>query len=174
LIFGDGLIAETLRLWPPGFQVERVCTKEYTINPKSPNEREVLVEKGVSISIPVIAIHRDSQYYPDPERFDPERFSEENKAKLVPGAYLPFGVGPRNCIGTKCCHFICRYQTVLFLGSRFALLEIKTLFFHLLSRFDILPLNATPIPLKISPKKMNLSPENGFRLGFRPRKVTFY
>lgn len=106
MIFGDGLIAETLRLWPPGFQVERVCTKEYTINPKSPNEREVLVEKGVSISIPVIAIHRDSQYYSDPERFDPERFSEENKAKLVPGAYLPFGVGPRNCIGTKCCHFI--------------------------------------------------------------------
>jgi cytochrome P450 family 9 len=157
LIFGDLLITETLRLWPPGFQVERVCTKEYTINSKSPNEGEVLVEKGVSISIPVIAIHRDSQYYSDPERFDPERFSEENKAKLVPGAYLPFGVGPRNCI-----------------GSRFALLEIKTLFFHLLSRFDILPLNATPIPLKISPKKMNLSPENGFRLGFRPRKVTFY
>jgi cytochrome P450 family 9 len=153
----DQVVCETLRLWPPGFQVERVCTKEYTINSKSPNEGEVLVEKGVSISIPVIAIHRDSQYYSDPERFDPERFSEENKAKLVPGAYLPFGVGPRNCI-----------------GSRFALLEIKTLFFHLLSRFDILPLNATPIPLKISPKKMNLSPENGFRLGFRPRKVTFY
>ena len=58
--------------------------------------------------IPIFAIHRDEKFYPDPEKFGPERFNDENKATLNPSVYLPFGAGPRNCI-----------------GSRFALLEGK-------------------------------------------------
>jgi cytochrome P450 family 9 len=44
-------------------------------------------------------IHRDEKYYPDPEKFDPERFNTENKGKRDIYAYMPFGFGPRNCIG---------------------------------------------------------------------------
>lgn len=49
--------------------------------------------------IPVAAIHHDPQYYTNPKKFEPERFSDENKSKINPSAYLPFGTGPRNCIG---------------------------------------------------------------------------
>lgn len=51
------------------------------------------------IWIPVAGIHRDEQYYPNSLKFDPERFSDENKNKIQPFTYLPFGSGPRNCIG---------------------------------------------------------------------------
>jgi cytochrome P450 len=49
--------------------------------------------------IPVMALHHDPKYYPEPERFDPERFSEEEKQKRTHYVYLPFGEGPRICIG---------------------------------------------------------------------------
>lgn len=54
-------------------------------------------------------------------------------------------------------------------GSRFALLEIKILFFHLMSKFIILPDDETQFPVTISPKKINMAPETGFRLGLKPR-----
>ncbi|XP_015838531.2 cytochrome P450 9e2-like [Tribolium castaneum] len=152
--FLDQVVSESLRLWPPGFQIERMCTKSYKIEPKNHNEKGIVLEEGVSLIIPVIALHRDPDLFPEPDRFDPERFSEANRSTIVPGSYLPFGVGPRNCI-----------------ASRFALLEIKTLFFHMLSKFDIVPIDTTQIPLKLSTKKMHLEPEKGFRLGIRPRKV---
>lgn len=57
------------------------------------------IEKNVLIQIPVYGIHHDEKYFPDPEKFLPERFSEENKAFMDKDAYLPFGIGPRNCIG---------------------------------------------------------------------------
>jgi cytochrome P450 family 6 len=58
-----------------------------------------VLEKGIRTVIPILALHHDPKYYPDPERFDPERFSEEEKAKRHHYVYLPFGEGPRICIG---------------------------------------------------------------------------
>jgi cytochrome P450 family 9 len=52
------------------------------------------------VVVPIRSLHYDPRYFSDPDRFDPERFSDENKGKIVPGSYLPFGIGPRNCIGT--------------------------------------------------------------------------
>jgi cytochrome P450 len=49
--------------------------------------------------IPVYALHHDPKYYPEPERFDPERFNEDEKANRHRYVYLPFGEGPRICIG---------------------------------------------------------------------------
>ena len=57
------------------------------------------MRKGENLAIPVWCFHRDSLYFPDPKKFDPERFSEQNKHKINPMAYMPFGLGPRNCIG---------------------------------------------------------------------------
>lgn len=57
------------------------------------------MKKGEGLNIPVMAIHRDPQYFPDPMKFDPERFSDERKHEIQPFTYLPFGLGPRNCIG---------------------------------------------------------------------------
>ena len=108
----DGFV-ETLRLWPPAFQTDRCCNRDYTIQAKNPNEDTLIVEKYMMTVIPILAIHRDPQYYPEPERFDPERFNDEYKPKIVPGTYMPFGIGPRNCIGTTLCDNINQYLTIL-------------------------------------------------------------
>lgn len=57
------------------------------------------MKTGTKIVIPVHAIHYDSKYYSNPEDFEPERFSEENAHNLHPNTYIPFGDGPRFCIG---------------------------------------------------------------------------
>jgi cytochrome P450 family 6 len=72
----------------------RECSKPYKIP-----ETDIVVDAGIRVLIPVIGLHHDPKYYPDPDRFDPERFSEEEKQKRHHYVYLPFGEGPRICIG---------------------------------------------------------------------------
>ncbi|CAH0564726.1 unnamed protein product [Brassicogethes aeneus] len=144
----DMVVAETLRKWPVVVAVDRICTKPYTIEPRTPEEKPISLEKNTVVLVPIFAIHRDPKFYPEPEKFDPERFSDENKNKIVPYTYLPFGAGPRNCI-----------------GSRFAILEIKVLFYHILSNFKIVPVEKTVIPLKLSKKSFNLMSDGGFWFG---------
>lgn len=142
---------ESLRKWPNFPFVDRECTKPYVIRPSTPEEKPIQIEKGTIIWIPVYGFHCDPKYYPDPQKFIPERFSDENKHDIKPGTYLPFGVGPRNCI-----------------GSRFALLECKILFYNLLLNFELVPIKRTQIPLKLSKQSFNLRPDkNGIWLGFR-------
>ncbi|KAJ3645290.1 hypothetical protein Zmor_022956 [Zophobas morio] len=148
----DMVVCETLRKWPNAVALDRICTKPYTIEPKYPDEKPVYLENNAVVWFPVFAIHRDPQYYPEPERFDPERFNDENKVNIKPCTYLPFGSGPRNCI-----------------GSRFALLETKILFFYVLSHFEVVPVEKTEIPLVLTKKQFNLTAENGFWLGLKRR-----
>ncbi|KAJ8973163.1 hypothetical protein NQ317_007504 [Molorchus minor] len=129
----DQVVSEALRKYPPGYVLTRVCTKEYKIPATKNDEVDLVLEEGCAVTIPVAGLHRDPTYFPDPNTFDPDRFSEENKGKIVPGSYMPFGSGPRNCI-----------------GSRFALLQGKALAVSLLSRFQIVPTKKTSTPMKAS------------------------
>lgn len=98
----DQVISETLRMWPVAVQIDRMCVKDYVYDDGKLNFK---IEKGSVIAFSMYGLQHDPKYFPSPEMFDPERFSDENKANIVPGTYLPFGLGPRNCIG-KCRDFL--------------------------------------------------------------------
>lgn len=83
-----------MRIYPALAVLNRTCTKSIMLPTTS-----LYIEKGTDIVIPIYGIHHDPDIYPNPEVFDPERFSEENSIGRHPYAYLPFGEGPRICIG---------------------------------------------------------------------------
>lgn len=62
-------------------------------------DSDLVIEKGTTVMISTMGLHMDEKYYPDPEKFDPDRFTEEEKATRPNYTYLPFGDGPRLCIG---------------------------------------------------------------------------
>ncbi|XP_055297251.1 probable cytochrome P450 9f2 [Sitodiplosis mosellana] len=145
----DQVISEALRKWPPAIFTTRKCTKDYDLDLDG---NKVLIERGNVVFLPICSIHHDSKFYENPEHFDPERFNDENKHKINPGAYLPFGIGPRNCI-----------------GSRFALMEVKALFFYLVLNFNIQPYEKTQIPVQIAKSAANWITERGIHVEFKPR-----
>lgn len=89
--------SETFRKYE-SFDLSRKCVKDY----KVPGTN-VTIGKGTSIIIPTFAIHNDEKFYFDPEKFDPMRFSIENKAgkSIIDRPYLIFGDGPRQCMGQR-------------------------------------------------------------------------
>ena len=89
-------IDETLRKYPVVPTLQRTAIRDYKI----PNS-DVVIPKGQQIFIPVHAIHWDEDIYPEPEQFNPDRFTPEEKAKRHQYAYIPFGEGPRICIGMR-------------------------------------------------------------------------
>lgn len=94
----DQVVCETLRMWPSLPATDRLCVKDYTYND---GNLSFEMKKGDCFTIPIYSFHHDDKYFSEPEKFDPERFSADNKNNIVPGTYMPFGVGPRNCIGAK-------------------------------------------------------------------------
>nr|CAI5828795.1 unnamed protein product [Callosobruchus analis] len=92
----DKVFHETLRRHSAAPALPRICTRRYQIP-----DTQVFLEPGDRIVVPVTAIHMDPEYYPEPEKFDPERFSEEAKSQRHPMAYIPFGEGPRLCVGMR-------------------------------------------------------------------------
>ncbi|XP_070173790.1 cytochrome P450 3A11-like [Littorina saxatilis] len=95
LTYLDMCLSEAMRMYPPGFLLVRKCTEDVEV------AGGYHVTKGMDIMIPVVNIHMDPDHWPEPEKFDPERFTPEERAKRHPFAYLPFGQGPRNCIGMR-------------------------------------------------------------------------
>lgn len=90
----DKVVHETLRKYPPLPILFRNCNKDYTIP-----DTDVVIKEGMGVMIPILGIQHDHEYFPNPEVFDPERFSEEGKASRPNFTWLPFGEGPRVCIG---------------------------------------------------------------------------
>nr|XP_023411700.1 cytochrome P450 3A8-like isoform X1 [Loxodonta africana] len=121
----DMVVNETLRLFPIVGRIERVCKKDVEIS-------GVTIPKGAVAMVPAFALHRDPEHWPEPEKFIPERFSKENKDSIDPYLYLPFGIGPRNCI-----------------GMRFALMNMKLAIIRVLQEFSVKPCKETQIPIKV-------------------------
>lgn len=87
---------ESLRKYPPVTNITRVCNKDYRVE-----GTDYIIKKGQMVFIPAFAIQNDPDIYPNPNVYDPDRFSPEETAKRSAYAYLPFGQGPRNCIGLR-------------------------------------------------------------------------
>jgi cytochrome P450 len=90
--FVRNVFKETLRLYPPITFIPRVAAEAAQIGRHR-------VKKGAMLMIAPWTIHRHRDYWKNPHAFDPDRFSAEREHELVPGAYLPFGLGPRVCVG---------------------------------------------------------------------------
>lgn len=122
----DAVLSETLRMYPPAMSINREAMTDYHIP-----EYNVTVEKGHGVVIPIRAMHYCPEYFPEPERFRPDRFLPENREReVIPYTYLPFGGGPRNCV-----------------GMRFALAEAKLGLAEMVSRFEFKPCPQTPSKL---------------------------
>lgn len=85
-------LKETMRLYPPAPVVARVNTEFIRAGDEN-------LPVGSNLVFPVYAIHRHRKYWQDPDRFDPDRFLPENEKKIPRTQYMPFGAGPRICIG---------------------------------------------------------------------------
>ncbi|KAJ8940735.1 hypothetical protein NQ318_005486 [Aromia moschata] len=126
------VIDETLRKYPPVSFVTRVCVKDY----KVPDE-DIVIEKGTRVFIPIRGIHYDARYFKDPEVFDPERFNEANKKNIQQYSHIPFGEGPRICI-----------------GERFGIMQTKVGLSCILRNFKVTLNKKTQLPLKMDPTKI--------------------
>ncbi|KAI4460043.1 cytochrome p450 [Holotrichia oblita] len=123
------VINETLRKYPPLSILTRECTKDYRVP-----DTNIIIHKGDLVLIPVKGIQYDPEFYPDPHKFDPLRFTEQNKNKRHPFSFLPFGEGPRIC-----------------LGMRFGLMQAKLGLVSLIGNFKFKLNSKTSIPVKIDP-----------------------
>ncbi|ODM88387.1 putative cytochrome P450 9f2 [Orchesella cincta] len=132
-----------------GGRLDRKCTRDYKKRVRA------FFTKDSILIIPVNAIHNDPQYYDNPDKFDPSIFSPDKKAQRNTYAYLPFGSGPRNCI-----------------GMRFALIETKAGVAHLVNSFRIEPTKKTPIPLTGYYAGFALHPPKGLELKLTPLKMS--
>lgn len=77
--------------------MDRLCVKPYVI--EGDDGLKININVGDVVWIPILGRHRDPDFFPNPMKFDPERFSDENKHNILNTTYIPFGLGPRNCIG---------------------------------------------------------------------------
>lgn len=143
------VLNEVLRVHSPAVFIDRLCTKNFTFND---DKLSLEFVKGDHLWIPIYCFHYNADYFPEPEKFDPERFSDENKVKINSAHFVPFGQGPRQCI-----------------GNRFAQMEVKVLIYYLLRNFTLNVSAKTEIPLTIKSSPFGLAPANGLHLMLRRR-----
>ncbi|XP_064612535.1 cytochrome P450 3A11-like [Liolophura sinensis] len=145
LSYLDMVVQEGLRINPPFARMDRVCKRDVTI-------KGIHIPAGMTVALPIYMIHHDPGYWTDPEVFDPERFTPENKEKHHPLQWIPFGYGPRNCI-----------------GMRLALFEMKVIIVQLLQRYRFVP-NSKTKPLKFKDNPLLSNTKDGVWLTAEHRK----
>ncbi|XP_017888037.1 probable cytochrome P450 6a14 [Ceratina calcarata] len=144
LTYLDLVFRETLRKYPPGPLLMRKSIHDYTFE-----NTKVTIPAKTFIWIPLYAIHHDPKIYPDPDAFIPERFNDDAVASRHPMSYLPFGDGPRNCI-----------------GARFAVYQSKVGLMTILRNYKVEVCDKTKIPYEIEPAAFLLAPKGGIHLKF--------
>ncbi len=127
------VIQESMRLYPPAWIMSRMAHGDDHIGP-------YVIPKGDTALVSPYLLHRDPTNWPDPERFDPDRFAPGRDKERPSYAYLPFGGGPRLCI-----------------GNQFALMEMQILLALLVRQFDLRAISDKPVPtqplITLRPKK---------------------
>ncbi|XP_037027121.1 probable cytochrome P450 6a14 [Bradysia coprophila] len=138
-------IHEAIRKYPPVPTITRVANADYKIA-----NTNITIEKGTSMVCSIYSIHTDPEIYPDPDKYDPDRFLPEEIEKRHPLSFIPFGNGPRGCM-----------------APRYANLLIKIALVKILTNFDFkLDHEKTMIPLKMAPKKLVFWPNNEIFINF--------
>nr|XP_050855942.1 cytochrome P450 4C1-like [Vespula vulgaris] len=110
-------LKESLRLYPSVHSVLRYISKDMQL-------KNYLIPAGTTCNVSIYSLHRNPEFWPNPDVFDPDRFLTENMKGRNPYSYLPFSIGPRNCIGQK-----------------FAMLELKLMVAHILYNFYLEPVD---------------------------------
>jgi cytochrome P450 len=132
------VLKESMRLYPPAYMVARRAAQRVTVGPYE-------LPKGALVILNIVGIHHRPEYFPDPEAFLPERFAPEAERSIPKHAYLPFGGGPRICI-----------------GNHFALMEGQLTLAHLAQRlrFELMPQSLDVVP----DPSMTLRPKGGIQV----------
>merc|ERR1712168_505965 len=133
-------IDETLRIYPPALFTSRQAKYDTMY-------KDVKILKNWTVLIPIRAIHMDAEKWPEPDKFDPDRFLPEVKAGRDPTYFMPFGAGPRECI-----------------GKRLAYLEMKILVVTALRKVRLMECDKTEKPLSLDPDTALIKPIHGIWL----------
>ncbi|KAK5648493.1 hypothetical protein RI129_003385 [Pyrocoelia pectoralis] len=142
----EQVLKESLRMYPSVPFITRLTNEEIETH------SGYILPKNTKIHIHIYDLHHNPKIYPDPYKFDPERFNAVNSKHRHPFAYIPFSAGPRNCI-----------------GQRFAYLEMKVVLVAILRRFVLEPVD---FPKDISLMvHLILRSKNGVKVKFRRREI---
>lgn len=131
------VIQETMRLYPAVWFIDREPMENDLIN-------NIFIKKEEDIAVSVHSLHRNAKYWDHPNNFNPDRFARENKKNRVPYSYLPFGGGPRLCI-----------------GQNFAQMEMQLILVMLLRRYKFDLVSKDPICFK---PLLTLCPSDGVKV----------
>ena len=141
LEFATQVISEALRLYPPFWMIDRMAVADDRAG-------DIDIPRGSTVIVFVYGAHHAPRYWPDPERFDPERFTKANDKLHTPFTHLPFGGGPRGCI-----------------GGNYAMLQILMILSDLLRKYDF---QLSPGQAIEARPMVILRPKHGIRMTFTP------